>query len=547
MSKQAQVGLFTVIGLVAIFAVFYVLTDFGTRSQGYRIGVRYATASGLRSGATVSLSGVPIGAVDSIALEPNYSTEVVLAIRPGYEIPNGSRFLIQAPLTGDPTVLIQPPRDLAPNAPTLPHEVLPIDQQPRGANPTSIGDLLEQGQGEVKRLDDVLAQLQHAEPALLAELTSSIRNANHLTEHADRSLTHLEGKFDTISDTLSHSLDAAGANVVDLTGTLNVTAKRDSVQVDSLLAQLQRTSKSFGETVDSLHDVATNTKVKQNLIDTTRDFALTAKTFAQLTGDLRNVTANPQTQAQLRDTVAQLDATTQKVDSLVGQLGGKSNVYGIDPGATPAPGGTPYPPGFVPTSMPAIPPSGSASAIPAPYPGSTAGANVHAGQGVQPTGLAALKSRLNSFTKDLVELQVRAGVLSPLRPGSYDRNRSPLLTADRGPQTDFNLLLLPHGSTGVTLGVNDVGSNGTSTANALLVKRSGMVSYSGGLLYSRLGGTASVAMKALGLEARVYDLRHPTLDSYLNVNATSKFQLFGGERDISHAQRRTVFGVQAEF
>jgi phospholipid/cholesterol/gamma-HCH transport system substrate-binding protein len=547
MSKQAQVGLFTILGIVAIFAVFYVLSDIGPRTQGYKIGVRFASASGLRSGANVSLSGVPIGAVDSIALQPDYSTDVVLSIRPGFEIPNGSRFLIQAPLTGEPTVLIEPPRDLAANAPTLPHEVLPIDQQPRGTNPTSIGDLLAQGQGEVKRLDDILSQLQRVEPTLLAELSSSLRNANHLTEHADQALTHLGDKVDVLSDSLQRSLTAASTNVVELTGTLNKTASRDSVKVDDLLTGLERTSKSFGETVDSLHDVATNPRVKQNLIDTTRDFALTAKTFAELTGDLRNVTSNPQTQAQLRDTVAQIDATTQKVDSLVGSFGGTSHVYGVDAGATPAPGGTPYPPGFVPTSMPAIPPTSA--------PGTGNGTNMNTntttssratGGPATATGLASLKARLDAFTKDLVELQVRASVLSPLRPGSYNRNDSPLLTADRGPQTDFNLFILPHAHTGLEAGFNDIGS-GTSTGNLQLISRTGNTAFSGGILYSRLGGTASVAMKALGLEARFYDLRHPTLDSYLNIKAAKKFQIFGGERDISHAQRRTVFGLQTEF
>ena len=155
-------------------------------------------------------------------------------------------------------------------------------------------------------------------------------------------------KFNRITDSLQGTLTAASSNVVDLTGTLDHTAKRDSVQVDQLLAQLQHTSKSFGDTVDSLKGIATNPKVKQNLMDTSRDFALTAKTFAELTGDLRNVTGNQQTQSQLRDTVAQIDATTQKVDSLVGQLGGTSHVYGVDPGATPGPGSTPIPPGFLP-------------------------------------------------------------------------------------------------------------------------------------------------------------------------------------------------------
>ena len=386
MSKQAQVGLFTILGVIAVFAVFFVLADLGTRTEGYKIGVHFRAASGLRNGAVVFLSGVPIGAVDQISLLPDYSTEVVLAIKPHYDIPENSRFLIQAPITGEPTVLIEPPLNVSRDVATLPREVLPIDQQPRGTNPTSFADLLEQGQGEIRRLDDLLAQFQKAEPQLLSEAESTLHNANELTSNANASLTRVSGKIDALTDSLQRNLTVASTNVVDLTGSLNSVVQRDSGEVDALLSQLTRTSKSFGETVDSLHDVATNPKVKENLINTTRDFAATAKAFAELTNDLRNVTGNPQTQAQLRDTVAQLDATSQKVDSLVGQLGGVSKVYGIDANATPAPAPTPVPPGFVPTSQPVLPsvPAGSSaplvpavpagSAPPAPAPSGVPGA-----------------------------------------------------------------------------------------------------------------------------------------------------------------------------
>ncbi len=298
--------------------------------------------------------------------------------------------------------------------------------------------------------------------------------------------------------------------------------------------------------------------MKNNLIDTTRDFALTAKTFAELTGDLRKVTGNPQTQNQLRDTVAQLDATSQKVDSLVGQLGGRSRVYGIDPDATPAPDVATPRPGEVATSEPLIPGSASSSAPSAPgagaasaSPGAYSTSAPRASSGGQPAGqpaaLASLRNRLNQFTKDLVELQVRASELAPLRPGSANRNVSPLLTADRGPQSDLNIFILPKAHTGLEAGVNDAGGPGTSTANFMLLNRSGGLTYGGGLEYSRLGLTASIAERSFGLETRAYDLRHPTLDQYINLFVAPKIQLFGGERDLSHSSRRTTFGLQFEF
>jgi len=299
-----------------------------------------------------------------------------------------------------------------------------------------------------------------------------------------------------------------------------------------------------------LHDIATNPKVKGNLINTTRDFALTAHTFALLTEDFRKVTANPQTQNQLRDTVAQLDATSQKVDSLVGQLGGTSKVYGVDAGATPAPAPSALPPGEVPTSQPILPTGSSGAGSQSSTTGTGAppsGSTSVAAAKPSAAGLSALRARLNQFTKDLVQLQVRAGELSPERPGSANRNVSPLLTADRGPQSDVNLFILPHAKSGLEVGVNDIGSSGTSTANALILSRSSGFSYGAGIEYSRLGVESTVGGKALSLETRAYDLRHPTLDEYINFILAPKLQLFGGERDLTHAARRTAFGLQFEL
>jgi ABC-type transporter Mla subunit MlaD len=543
MNKQALVGLFTILGLVAVFAVFFVLSDFGTRARGYKIGVHFAAASGLRDAAIVYLSGVPVGAVDSISLLKDYSTEVVLAIDPGYEIPIGSRFIIQAPITGEPTILIEPPAAVAATSQTLPHEVLPIEDQPKGVNPASFADLLEQGQGEIRRVDNLLAQLQAAEPQLLGELKDTLANANTLTANANRSLTSASSQVAVLTTSLQKNLTAASNNVVDLTGTLDSVVRRDSGQVDGLLAQLSATSKSFGETVDSLHGIATDPKVKANLVNTTRDFALTAHTFALLTEDFRKVTSNPQTQAQLRDTVAQIDATSQKVDALVGQLGGTSKVYGVDAGATPAPAPSELPPGQVPTSQPILPQPGSSAAPPGTSSSTTGTGSAKPGAG----GLTALRARLNQFTKDLEELQIRASDLSPLRPGSANRNVSPLLTADRGPQSDVNMFILPHARSGLELGVNDIGSGGTSTANALILSRSTGFTYGGGVEYSRLGVTTSVGNRSFSLETRAYDLRHPTLDEYINLILAPKFQLFGGERDLTHTSRRTTFGLQFEL
>jgi len=523
MSKQAQVGIFALVALFLLFGVFFTITDFATRHSGYRVGVHFNSAAGLHSGALVYFSGVTAGSVDSLDLLPDHTVDVILAVNKDIDIPRDSRFLIQAPLTGDPSLIIVPPAPKprppgivgptpAPTAgPLLERAVLPIDEQPQGRDSATIGDLLEQGQGEVKRLDTMLGQLESREPALLGTLQSTLNNANELTTSANQQMRSLFGQSHQIADTMQSAVGRAAGNIVDLTDTLNSTVASNSGKIDTLLTTLNATAVSLNQSVGALKGLATNPNLKQNLLDTTQNIAQTTQTVAALTSDLRQITGNPQTQAQLRDTIAELDAATQKANSLLAALGGTSRVYGVDAGASPAPnGGKVGPPNAEPPAPGGVPPN--------------------------------FKQKLAGVAKSLVAIQVRINELSPQRTIGTNT----LLGSDRGPQADFNLLLLPKADTSLFVGANDVGAK-TSYNFALLQNAGSGFRIGGGVLYSQLGVLGSYNRDRIGLEGRLYNLRRPTLDAYLNARVTPLSQLFIGERDLTRGERRTVFGLQLQF
>lgn len=523
MSKQAQVGIFAIVALLLLFGVFFTITDFATRHSGYRVGVHFNSAAGLHSGALVYFSGVTAGSVDSIDLLPDHTVDVILAVNKDVDIPRDSKFLIQAPLTGDPSLIIvppppkpRPPGTVGPTpaptaAPLLERAVLPVDQQPEGSNSATIADLLEQGQGEVRRLDTMLSQLEKREPALLSTLQSTLTNANALTTSANEQMRSLFGQGHAIADTMQSAVSRASSNIVDLTNVLNSTVASNSGKIDTLLTTLNATALSLNQSVGALKSVATNPNLKQNLLETTQSIAQTSQTVAALTNDLRQITGNPQTQTQLRDTIAQLDAATQKANSLLAELGGTSRVYGVDTGASPPPnGGGVGPPNSVPPAPGGVPPN--------------------------------FKQRLAGVARNLYAVQVRINALSP----QHTLGTNPLLSSDRGPQADFNLLLLPKGNSSLLVGANDLGAKATYNF-AMLSNVGNGFRVGGGVLYSRLGVLGSYWRDRLGLEGRLYDLRRPTLDAYLNARVTPLSQLFFGVRDLTRAERRTVFGLQLQF
>lgn len=530
MTKQAQVGMFAILALLLLFGVFFVITDFGTRHSGYKVGVHFKSAAGLPTGALVYFSGVTVGTVDSIQLLPDNTVDVILAVNRDVSIPKASKFLIQAPLTGSPSMVIIPPTPpinppgsgptpVPAPLPTLAPTVLPIADQPQGENPATLADLLSEGQGEVKRLDTMLADLQRREPRLLSTLQSTMDNAQALTANANETVAGLSAQARQIADTLQTTIATSSQNINQLTGTLNSTVQRNSGQVDRLMASLNKTSVALNQSMDSLKGLATNPKLKRNVLDTTQNIADLTKTVGQLAGDLRTVTANPQTQGQIRDTVANVDAASQKANSLLGTLGGTSHVYGVDAGATPYPvpakGATPIPPPF---------PTGAS-----PAPGSSANP-------------AKVKRGLGAIVKNLYAVQFRFSELNPQTVAGTN----PLLTRDRGPQTDVNLLLLPLGGTSFMMGANDIGARTTYNFAALQTLRPGL-RVGGGVLYSRAGLLASYDLGRFGVEGRAYDLRRPTFDVYGNLNIKTWAKAFLGERDLTRPERRTVLGLQLQF
>jgi ABC-type transporter Mla subunit MlaD len=418
MNRQAIVGLFTLFGLVALFGVFWVLANIGTGGR-YLTAVHFKSASGLHKGALVYESGVIVGVVDQTKLLPeDFTVDIIMAINNNVDIPRDSRFLIAAPLTGDATVEIVPPpptpRPVGLVGPTpvpqiaalLPREVLPIEQQPQGTNPATLNDLLEEGQGEVHRLDRILAELEVSEPKLLASLQSTLNNANDLTAQGSKRLYHLVDRFDALTSTLQIALDAGSKNLVDITGTLDSTLHRNTANVDTMFSMLSKASVALNQTVDQVRDLASNPEVHKNLLDTTKGLADTATTIAGMTQDLRNVTGNPQTQAQLRDTIANTDAATQKLNSLLRSLGGTSSVYGIDAGATPAPA-----------------PAGSGAAHAAPpgggVPGGTISGVPNAAASPTITTLPEnFKSRIGAVARNLLAIQLRLSYLDTFNPNS---------------------------------------------------------------------------------------------------------------------------------
>jgi len=119
---ELSVGIFVLLGLAA---VGYLTIKLGTGSmisgETYLIESRFANAGGLHSGSSVMLSGVTVGRVEGVRMDPSdYSAIVTLRVVSGLRLPTDSMASIKTSgLLGDKYVSLAPGAEetyLAPQA-----------------------------------------------------------------------------------------------------------------------------------------------------------------------------------------------------------------------------------------------------------------------------------------------------------------------------------------------------------------------------------------------------------------------------------------------
>lgn len=101
--REVQVGIFVLLGIVAVLAALFILTDPGTFRGRYKVTTVVRDAGGIRLRDPVQLTGVNIGRVSNLELIPNGGgVRMQLEIERSYTFPEDSKVrLTAAGLLGD--------------------------------------------------------------------------------------------------------------------------------------------------------------------------------------------------------------------------------------------------------------------------------------------------------------------------------------------------------------------------------------------------------------------------------------------------------------
>ncbi len=312
LGNAGRVGLVFVLALAVVGGMWFFLQGIIINHDTYSFDVLFTDASGATAETPVTLAGVQIGKVQSVTLTPGRQADLRLEIKNkmngrDVRIPKGSQFMIATPILGTSgTIMVIPPANAA-------------------LHP---GNDIRDGETDLKgdRAGDLTASLGKAN-TLLDQVTVTTKKVDALLDSATR-LANDPKVQNSLQQTLrnfdeaSANVNAASANGLKLTGSLNGLLTTDNDQVLALLKQTkageQVSLNNLAATTGSVRDITRENKAQiagivRNLNDTT-------SSVAGITGQLNDTLKNGGITKNLSDTVANLKTTTDKLNVIAGNF-----------------------------------------------------------------------------------------------------------------------------------------------------------------------------------------------------------------------------------
>lgn len=225
-------GAFVVLALAALFVTAYWLTGADPERRPYTVVSSYSIA-GLGEGSQVLYRGVPAGRVNSIAIDPADSSQVLvdIGVDPGIPV-NYSTYarLLQRGLTGVAQIELRDNGERPEPLPTTRQDPARIEMEA-----SLVDEVTDAGTRALATLNGLADSLQE----MLDEQT--IERLRTVLGRIDRTMASVEQAAAVLEEDLPRMLDGAQRSV-DAVGALAERATLSMEEVDELIAELRETA-----------------------------------------------------------------------------------------------------------------------------------------------------------------------------------------------------------------------------------------------------------------------------------------------------------------
>jgi len=309
---ELKVGIVTFLALVLSAALLIVVEDRNILQKTYLVKVGFDDAKLLMEGSAVHLSGVKVGRVDGVFINPKLTAGkqviVQLEIQDGFSIPKGSTFsIVSFGFFGTNYVGITPPEDLdLENVGYIEKNSVVIFQ---GTNPASFQDLIARGKSVRGRLEDILDNVN--EVVGDSETKSGLRQ---IVKNMESSTS----KLDSIMGTLKSDFTAVSEDVLKITSNLQGILVANRSRIDSSLENVEGFTEQIeqiaAENRSKIHsvvlridqitaDIHDDGQLKQSLQKIRDNFVKVSENVKSLTLRANEIVQNPALEEKIHSAI----------------------------------------------------------------------------------------------------------------------------------------------------------------------------------------------------------------------------------------------------
>ena len=275
------VGLFVLVLAIGTVGFIIWLAGFDRQADTmrYRIIVD-GSVTGLTEGSVVRYSGVPVGQVDSIALDPEVpgQVDVMIAVKPDTPVRTDTKVTLELQgLAGGLYVLMSGGTEGAPLLRPVPGEPPPVIR----ASPSSLSALLEDApeitaaittlinratmlfsDRNVTNISETIHNLRELSDTLAGrrqEIDQIIVDASQTLENVNRASENFVGVSDSLKNDIANLIGSADATLVSierLSSNLDKTLLNSEQEVRATLAEVRSTAESFASLGQELDAIA---------------------------------------------------------------------------------------------------------------------------------------------------------------------------------------------------------------------------------------------------------------------------------------------------
>ncbi len=288
---EFKVGLFLLIALVAIFIALHFMGYVKARSATYELTLLFDNAGGITEGQAVYMSGVKVGQVVNVSIDPTtYKAVVKIAVNSDVKIPTRSIFYIGGSLMGERYIYIKPIASktyFKPGSRVVSNTISPVEWAEIMLSGKQAFDNLNAAANDIRR---VLADLNVGRDvrATLKKLDKLISKAQTLIATLETQVNQLTGVL--VTETRRTS-DNANSLLITARRKISTTTDKINRVSDELYAMISENRPVIREMVSNLNNASSEASgiLRENRRDIRETVIHIKNTVKELESDVKAV------------------------------------------------------------------------------------------------------------------------------------------------------------------------------------------------------------------------------------------------------------------